>query len=69
MRELRDGGGDSTWSRSAFAFFNFSASDGVGVKIGEIGDGAIAASSSDEPSESESNEIAEFFDSGRVICI
>ena len=54
------------WSRSAFAFFNFSASDGVGVKIGDTGDGAKAASSSD-PSESESNEIAEFFDSGRDI--
>ena len=52
-------------NKSAFAFLSFSASDGVGVKIGETGDGAMASSS--EPSESESKEIAEFFDSGRDI--
>ena len=37
--------------------------------MGDIGDGAMAASSSEEPSESESNEMAEFFDSGRVIYL
>ena len=55
-----------TWRRSAFAFLSFSASEGVGVRIGDTGEGAIA-SSSDPSDESESNEIAEFFDSGRDI--